>query len=49
MLTYNELVGEVKQRPPAEQLALLEELAHLLRSTLNIPSNLDNSVCLWSV
>ncbi len=31
MLTFNELLNEVKRRSPTEQLALLEELARTLR------------------
>lgn len=34
MLTLNELLSEIKQRSPAEQLVLLEELAHSLRHEL---------------
>jgi hypothetical protein len=34
MLTFDELLTEIKRRPPAEQLALLEELAHTLRAEL---------------
>ena len=49
MLPYNELLGEVKQQPLAEQLALLEELARLLRSTLVVPSNVNSKLTLVSV
>jgi hypothetical protein len=34
MLTFEELLSEIKRRPPTEQLALLEELAHTLRAGL---------------
>lgn len=34
MLTYQELLSEIKRRPPGERLALLEELAHSLREDL---------------
>ena len=34
MLTFNELLSEIKQRSPSEQLILLEELAHNLRHEL---------------
>ncbi len=34
MLTYNELLSEMKQLPYQQRLALLEELAHSLRQEL---------------
>jgi hypothetical protein len=34
MLSFEELLSEIKRRPPTEQLALLEELAHTLRTGL---------------
>jgi hypothetical protein len=34
MLSYSELFNEVRQRPIAEQLTLLEELARLLHTEL---------------
>jgi len=36
MLTYQELLSEVKRRSPEEQLALLEDLVHLLRQELAV-------------
>ena len=39
MLTYNELLTEVRQRPPTERLALLEELAHSLRTDFTATTN----------
>ncbi len=34
MLTFEELLTEIKRRPATEQLALLEELVHTLRAEL---------------
>lgn len=34
MLTFDELLREIRRRSTAEQLALLEELAHSLRAEL---------------
>jgi len=31
MLTYNQLISEIKQLPPAERLSLLEVITHSLR------------------
>jgi hypothetical protein len=42
MLTYSELLNEVKGRPIAEQLTLLEELARLLRTELSNSVNTTN-------
>ena len=39
MLTYDELLKEIRLRSPAEQLALLEELAHSLRAELTPAPN----------
>jgi hypothetical protein len=39
MLTYDELLREIRRRSPAEQLALLEELAHSLRAELTPTSS----------
>ena len=36
MLTFDELLNEIKRRSPAEQLVLMEELARTLRARLRM-------------
>lgn len=38
MLSYNDLLNELKRRPPSEQLTLLEELVRFLREELTATS-----------